>query len=365
VSGGLPSPDNLLLLRAALADGDEATGSWAEWTAGVGLDRADHASQRLLPLVFSNLRRLGVDEPELPRLRGIYRHAWYRNQLLFRTAGEVIGRFREAGIATLALKGIALSLLHYRDAGLRPMGDIDLLVKPAQADEAVALVERNGWRPLEPVPTFLEVKHAHPFVDDGRRQLDLHWNALWEAAPDDDLWADAVPIEVQGEATLALDPTDQLLHVCVHGVQWDPTPSIRWVADAVTVLRTAPIDWDRLVARARARRLTVGLSVSLAYLREELAAPVPAGVVAELGAASAHVHERLGHRAKAWHGGLTRRLVLNWDRHRRLAVLYPEYSRIGFPEFVLQFAGVDSYRRLPRAAVGYSVEHWRRRLARQ
>lgn len=365
MSAGFPSPDNLLLLRAALADGDEATGAWAAWQAQVGLDQADYASQRLLPLVYRNLQRLGAGDPELPRLRGLYRHTWYRNQLLFRTAGEVVARLREAGIDTLALKGIALSLLHYRDAGLRPMDDFDLLVRPAQAGEAIGLLEGDGWQPLEVVPSCLEVKHAHPFIDDDGRRIDLHWNALWEAAPDDDLWAAAVPLEVHGATTLALDPTDQLLHVCVHGVQWDPTPSIRWVADAVTVMRGGSIDWERLVGRARARRLTLGLSVSLAYLRDELAAPVPPGVVEELASASTPVHERLGHRAKAWNGGLVRRLVLNWDRHRRLATLYPEYSRVGFPEFVRQFAGVDSYRHLPRAAVGLSVEHWRRRLARQ
>ena len=365
MSAGFPSPAGLLLLRAGLADGDEATGSWEAWKAEVGLDRADYASQRLLPLVFRNLQRLGVDDAELPRLRGLYRHAWYRNQLLFRTAGALIARLREAGIDTLVLKGTALSLLHYRDAGLRPMDDFDVLVRPAQAAGAIALLERDGWEPLEVVPSCLEVKHAHPFAEQGGRRLDLHWNALWEAAPDDDLWAAAVPLEVHGAPTLALDPTDQLLHVCVHGVQWDPTPSIRWVADAITVLRGDSIDWPRLVARACARRLTTGLSVSLSYLRDELAAPVPPGVVEELTAVSAPVHERLGHRAKAWHGGLVRRLVLNWDRHRRLATLYPEYSRVGFPEFVRQFSGVESYRRLPRAAVGYSVEHWRRRLARQ
>ena len=330
----------------------------------MGLDDADHASQRLLPLVFWNLRRLGIDDPDVPRLRGTYRRAWYLNQLTFRTAAGVIGRFREAGIETLALKGVALSLLHYRDAGLRPMDDVDLLVRPSQAAEALAILERDGWQPLEKVPSHLEVKHAHPFMDDGGRRIDLHWNALWEAAPDDDLWGGCGAAQVQGRPTLALDPTDQLLHVCVHGVQWDPTPSIRWVAHAVTVLRTSSIDWERLVARARARRLTLGLSGSLACLRDQLAAAVPPGVVEALAAAQAPVYERLGHRAKSWHGGLARRLVLNWDRHRRLAVLYPEYSRLGFPDFVRQFAGVDRLRHLPRAAVGYSVEHWRRRLAR-
>ena len=249
MSSTLPRPDQLLLLRAALSDGDDALRAWARWSEQVGLDAAERASQRLLPLVYANLRRLGADDPELPRLKGLYRHAWYRNQLLFRRVAEVVRRFREAGVETLVLKGIALSVLHYRDSGVRPMEDADVLVRPDRAAEAVGLLLASGWRPLEVVPAYLEVKHAHPFEHEAGERLDLHWNALWEAAPDDDLWSAAVPLEVAGEPTLALDPTDQLLHVCVHGVQWDPTPAIRWVADAVTV---DPRRGDRLGPAPRA-----------------------------------------------------------------------------------------------------------------
>jgi len=35
-------------------------------------------------------------------------------------------------------------------------------------------------------------------------------------------------INIQGVSTLILNPTDQLLHVCVHGAAWDAVPHVRW-----------------------------------------------------------------------------------------------------------------------------------------
>ena len=70
------TPNQLLLLRAALGSGDEALASWSAWKERVGLDRAEAASQRLLPLVYRNLVRLGADDPELPKLKGLPLVMW-------------------------------------------------------------------------------------------------------------------------------------------------------------------------------------------------------------------------------------------------------------------------------------------------
>jgi hypothetical protein len=48
----------------------------------VALEALDVRSRRLLLLAHTSLQRLGVDDPSTPRLKGIYRHAWARHQLL-------------------------------------------------------------------------------------------------------------------------------------------------------------------------------------------------------------------------------------------------------------------------------------------
>ena len=142
-----PTPDQELLLRAALLEGDEAMQAWLDWRSGVEFDLLGRPSRRLLPLLYRNLRSLGVQDPLMSKLKRAYQSTWYRNQIRFRDMGKVLSSFHEVGIQTMVLKGVALALLHYEDPGLRPMGDGDVLVLTEQAPEAVELLASLGWRP--------------------------------------------------------------------------------------------------------------------------------------------------------------------------------------------------------------------------
>jgi hypothetical protein len=68
---------------------------------------------------------------------------------------------------------------------------------------------------------------------------------------DDDFRAAAEPVTFQGNRLRILSPTDQLLHVCGHAARWGEVPAIRWVADAVLILREGPIDWQRFLVTPR------------------------------------------------------------------------------------------------------------------
>jgi hypothetical protein len=54
-------------------------------------------------------------------------------------------RAREAGIAALTLKGVALHALGVYQAGDRPMADVDLLVRPADAPRTAKMLESLGF----------------------------------------------------------------------------------------------------------------------------------------------------------------------------------------------------------------------------
>ena len=61
-------------------------------------------------------------------------------------------------------------------------------------------------------------------------------------------------------------------------------PPVRWIADAATILRVAGdrVNWDRLLAEADERLLTVVLREAVSLLTELVDAPVPASAVARL-----------------------------------------------------------------------------------
>jgi hypothetical protein len=118
--------------------------------------------------------------------------------------------------------------------------------------------------------------------------LDLHWHLFWECfnASDDDYWETAVPIRIGGVQTLALNPTDQLLHTCWHGARWNEVPPIRWVADAMAVLGASAgeIQWPSLLKKAQRHHIVLPVKDSLEYLKNNFDAPVPDTVLESLAA---------------------------------------------------------------------------------
>ena len=354
-----PTPEQELLLRAALADGDRAVRPWEEWSARVALDDADAGSHRLLPLLYRTLAAAGVDEARLTKLKGVYRHSWSRNQLLFHRAAQLLPELAAAGIDTLALKGAALAPLYYRDLGARPMDDLDVLVPKADARRAMEVLQANGWRPGTPRPEArLAVWHADSFVIEDGWSLDLHWNALWQLSDDADLWAGAVPMTLNGVPTKALGHADQLLQVCVHGLRWAAIAPIRWVADATKVIEVAggDLDWDRLVRVADANHLTLAASAGLGYLTEAFAAPVPSAVLEELRAAKKPYYERQAFAASMRRPTPARMLRVLWERHRRLG---PDSG--SFLTLVQRHAGLERRSQLPGHVVRQlRAGRWRR-----
>lgn len=72
---------------------------------------------------------------------------------LLETLSGTICTLRAAGVEVVALKGAALAFFHYPDPGLRPMGDLDLLLRdPRDLARATEALTGAGWRALFDTP---------------------------------------------------------------------------------------------------------------------------------------------------------------------------------------------------------------------
>jgi hypothetical protein len=234
-------------------------------------------------------------------LRGLRRKTWCENRLLFTKLAPAAAMLRQAGIPVLVLKGVPLALRYYRDAGLRPMRDLDLLVPEQRAQEAIQLFESAGWRGLWPHryrlgPRDLGFRQALPYSAGDGREVDLHWHALYQATfhgADAAFWESAEPLEFEGMAVEVLCPSDELLHAMVHGPAWNEIPPMRWVADAMTVMRAAAIDWDRLLRLTRRLRVTLPMRAACDYLARVFDAPIPERVLSGLARLPVDAAERV------------------------------------------------------------------------
>jgi len=360
-----PTHEQELLLRAALSEGPVAVEAWAVLRPFLDLDHMGRASERLVPLLYQNLRRHGIDDPRLSRFKDIYRYTWSRNELLFRRGAMLLGDLGRAGVPTLLLKGAALVQACYGgDSGLRPMNDFDVAVPAANALQAVAVLRAAGWVPrYEITPSFLRIKHAGVFETGTGLYCDLHWHVFEECcrpSDDDDLWHAAAEIDFGGRRTRILSRSDQLLHVCAHGAKWADESGIRWIADAALVLAGGAIDWSRIVEQAVRRRYVVRMRAALGFLRGRMAAPVPDFVLTALAAAPVSRTERFEARVLRREHRLLGQLLLYWCHHRRAHDGGVVAAARSFPGYLREAWGLDMLRELPAGA----LQRARRRLGR-
>lgn len=351
-----PSPHHELLVRAALLSGAPMVAAWAEWRRTVNFDDdlLDGATMRLLPLVYHNLSKQGIHDEILGRLRGIHRRTWVNNQLQFAACARLLRIFHAAAIPTLVLKGAALVTQFYPDHGARPMGDVDVLVPKAQAQTALDLLTEHGWRPTDMprarmTPAFTSVRHAQNFAGPDGADLDLHWHVFinhLDEATDRLLWDGAIPHRVQQVTTRSLNPTDQLLHVCAHGMALAPVARVGWIPDAMMILRRAgdQLDWSRLLEITARSGNSFPLLAALTYLREQLAAPVPDDVLHACAALPVSPQEAALFRAFARREHPWGQLPILWHRYR-LARAQSHQVRApwwGFPAYLRLYHGKGS-----------------------
>jgi Uncharacterised nucleotidyltransferase len=354
-----PTREQELLLCAALREGEEAVDAWREWRAtAADIARLDDvASQRLLPLVYRNLRARTPPVPSLERVKGTYRYSWYKNRLLLRATAACLRAFHEAGIETVVLKGTALISCYYEDVGCRFMADSDVLVREEQASAAIQVLLDRGWQRFDPhtqrsldvasPERFPPYGHSLTFANEERMQCDLHISALPECIRtegNDGFWDASVPARVGGVPTRVLAPADQILQVCVHGitrVRDDTAPPVDWIADAVTIATTASasrdgMDWQRLVEQARKLRLILPVRETLSYLRDAWGVGVPAAALHGLWEGPVSGLERIEHVGRRGPQTVLGQACRYWSHNARLAgdagighqlVRFPVYLR--------------------------------------
>ena len=299
-----PTPEQRLLLEAALGRGEDVASSFAAWTRITDGAPIDAASTRLLPLLEDNLRAHRIDDERMLSWQAGRAQTWLDNRNLFHEAAGVLAAFDAAGIDTRVLKGAALAVVAYRDESLRPMSDVDLLVPEIAVHDAMRILNDAGWTPdFAPAEALVPYQHSVGFSNNRGGRCDLHWRLLADGRQrlgDADYWRSPLIFDLAGRTVAALSPSDQLLHVCVHGALWNQTPTLRWVADAATLLRAfaGVIDWALLARRIHERGLAAPVQTTLTYLDQVIHGLVPANGLELIRSVDAPGIERLVHRCR-------------------------------------------------------------------
>ena len=272
---------------------------------------------RLAPLLSRHLESAGLDVPEkvVGALSLDRQRTAASNMRLLASARPIVAALDGAGVAVMALKGLALLEGTYDDVSLRPMVDLDFLVPESSIQLAEDLVVDLGYRSARPRSESLvglrAGKYAYPQLTsgDGLVHVDLHRHVLADADFDiGEFWAHARPSPAGGH--LAPDQEDLLLHLAAHFFKdrvRRSAGSLGQLADIAWMAHAAPVDWDVVVARARSYGLHGRVFLALMATNELLGPVVPPDALTALRPASyspsvgrAFVKRRLLAEA-AWH----------------------------------------------------------------
>lgn len=293
------APADQLVLHAALSKGKRAEHAWRKWRANFDFDQAGPRHAPLIPLLHQNLIHLGIDDPLLGKLKGIQRRRWYENQLKLLWLRDILRTWQDDGINAICLPQISLVVQQYADMGMRSIQP-HLLIPASCAIQAVQSLKQYGWRPKngEFSPGIVKAHHHCAFTHPKYGGLQVSWHLFPEwlrSHKYEVFWREKKPLALLDVSTFALDPTDQLLYICLQIVHQHELPL--WVADALTLLRydqsqndQSQIDWQRFCAQCAYGPRLVPTLDALSYLSKEFDAPIPSAALSKLRTMSVRQH---------------------------------------------------------------------------
>lgn len=249
--------------------------------------------QGVAPLLFKHIKtsntKADVPDTAWKRLRMAYFASAEWDRRLYRDLQTVIRCLRTRGIKVIVLKGAFLAEAVYGDAALRPMGDLDLMVRRAELPKAQTALLNAGSVLQEATCKASRRRRSMGLWLSGGVAVDLHWTIVSASGSlsidPDGLWARARPARIAAVNVLALSPEDLLLHLCVHASFKDRFGNgLRHLCDITETIRCyqPEMDWEQVAERAREWGASRYVGLSLVLALELLGAAVPNGVLEQL-----------------------------------------------------------------------------------
>jgi hypothetical protein len=204
---------------------------------------------------------------------------------------KVLKTLADNHLPVIALKGLSLAERIYGDIALRPMSDMDLLVKKEDLVRAGRILLTLGYKQCFPAwENALNIyHHLPPFTNPSGVMIEIHWNIV---TPDSaikvdlgGLWERASVIRVYKGEALAFSPEDLFLHLCIHACFHLQTGlGLLPLCDMARLIKTSavPIDWPILVERAARWGGQKCVYLMLLLVRELMGAAPPDQIISDM-----------------------------------------------------------------------------------
>lgn len=253
-------------------------------------------SHAVLYLLYHRLKKRNLDSyipaDILQTVRTEYFEQAWRNNSLYNDLSKILKALQQENIPVILLKGAHLAQIVYSNIALRPMSDIDILVKKNDLPKAKDLLLELGYTPLKDIDiatACASSQHLPPMVKQDAPPVELHWTIENSTRPFtidiEGLWQRAQPTSVGGVDTLTLSPDDLLLHLCLHtSVHHLFSNGLRAFCDILEIIRhyQDELDWKTVQRRAEEWGVSNAVYLTLYLAKSLLSADVPEALFNEL-----------------------------------------------------------------------------------
>jgi hypothetical protein len=185
-------------------------------------------------------------------------------------------------IPILALKGVVLAYIAYRDPSLRPMHDLDLFLGEKDVPAAVRILEKLGYI----CPDRFRGRHFEGEIKlqktgtqllvELHTQIEVSAPASVEDAAG--IWSRSVKTQISDFEVRVLNEQDFLFHLCLHMARRHCyTTGLLPLVDVLLWIKAHDADWvwPSLISIARARKYEAYIDLTLDLARDVLATPIP------------------------------------------------------------------------------------------
>jgi len=274
----------------------------AEWDIFVTRAR----SLSVAPLLYYSVKRRGLLDifPECVRkdLHQFFLASALLHTQISQELSRILTLLNTEQVPAIVLKGASLAEAVYEFPALRPMSDIDILVRRQDMERTALLLESLGYvakeeATPEELPGHIERSGQWPGFSKATScvAVEIHWTLEppRRSFPInlDEIWGAAQPATLSGVDTLGLSPEDMLIYACSHAARHDyGFQVLRTLCDirAICEKMGARLDWKEVVRRARDRRVAPFVHVMLRLAQQTLSAEIPEEPLNALGAGGAN-----------------------------------------------------------------------------
>jgi len=279
-----------LLLKAGLdPDPGRAAAALNRWWATHSIDATPGRDHRLLALVAERFAAELKQRPEGPRLAGLRRQRWTRNQLMLGVAQPALERIAGAGLPVLVLAETAELCVDPGPRGGVQLQALDIAVAEDGLDAALAALDAAGWQPWSGESMGCLRRRA-PTLAAMQLQLGplgcLRLHRRLQAA----MVPRATASSLHGVPVLLPGTTDRLALALARRSADQPLDGL---VQAALLLNGADLDGELLLAILESSQSLARAQILIAYLHQRLHQPVPPALLAALLARGTGHRQRL------------------------------------------------------------------------